>query len=445
MNKAAMTETIMDMIRAADMPAEEIIAALAKRAAKEKAAAKPKPITTQRQAETAAPGLYRAAGAVGLYLNKETVGSGAWSFRFRLGARRRWMGLGPLADVTLLDAQTKATEARLMAKKGIDPIAEKRAIRAATVAKSEPAARIFKTVAEDFVAAHAKAWKRRNAAQLWFSPLARYAFPVIGGLKLNDIRIEHIGAIVDATPAGIASRIVGRIERIISFAIAHGWRDPLLANPAAGKLVKTIRPLKHEGEHYPRIGDLSDAPAIFQRLMKLAETSTPCAAWVLMIACATRPSEALLAEWREFDLDKGLWTIPGGPKGRTKTGKPHVAPLSAPALAILERQAARRMNDSVFPGEFRSCCSYSAFTRAPAKGGIDPASPHSWRSVFADIATDRLGIQPETREACLQHSLGRVTEAYRRETGIEARAVAMERYGAWLTSEDTVVVPLRRA
>ena len=262
MNKAIMTETIMDMIRSADMPAEEIIAALAKRAAKDKAAAKPKPITTQRQAETAAPSLYRAAGAVGLYLNKETVGSGAWSFRFRLGARPRWMGLGALADVTLLDAQTKATEARLMVKKGIDPIAEKRAIRAATVAKSEPAARIFKTVAEDFVAVHAKAWKRRNAAQLWFSPLARYAFPVIGGLKLNDIRIEHIGAIVDATPAGIASRIVGRIERIISFAIAHGWRDPLLVNPAAGKLVKTIRPLKHEGEHYARIGDLGDAPAI---------------------------------------------------------------------------------------------------------------------------------------------------------------------------------------
>jgi hypothetical protein len=36
-------------------------------------------------------------------------------------------------------------------------------------------------------------------------------------------------------------------------------------------------------------------------------------------------------------------------------------------------------------------------------------------------------------------------EAYRRETGIEARAAAMERYGAWLTGEDTVVVPLRRA
>jgi integrase len=39
--------------------------------------------------------------------------------------------------------------------------------------------------------------------------------------------------------------------------------------------------------------------------MKLAETSTPLAAWVLMIACATRPSEALEARWEEFDLDKG--------------------------------------------------------------------------------------------------------------------------------------------
>jgi hypothetical protein len=73
-------------------------------------------------------------------------------------------------------------------------------------------------------------------------------------------------------------------------------------------------------------------------------------------------------------------------------------------------------------------------------------SPHSWRSIFADAAADRLDIQRETREAALQHSLGAVEAAYRRETGVAARAAAMQRYGDWLMGRiGDNVVQLKRA
>lgn len=44
------------------------------------------------------------------------------------------------------------------------------------------------------------------------------------------------------------------------------------------------------------------------------------------------------ARWKEFDLEKEIWTIPGS---RTKNGFPHIVPLSKPALTIIKRLKVR--------------------------------------------------------------------------------------------------------
>ena len=67
-------------------------------------------------------------------------------------------------------------------------------------------------------------------------------------------------------------------------------------------------------EGRPRI-PLGDAPATFRQLSALASASSGLArtaleAWLLMIATAARPSEALEARWQEVNLDKKLWTLP---------------------------------------------------------------------------------------------------------------------------------------
>ena len=104
-------------------------------------------------------------------------------------------------------------------------------------------------------------------------------------------------------------------------------------------------------EGRPRI-PLGDAPATFRQLSALASASSGLArtaleAWLLMIATAARPSEALEARWQEVNLDKKLWTLPAA---RTKSSREHVAPLNSIALAVLERQARVRSGDAVFGG-----------------------------------------------------------------------------------------------
>jgi integrase len=209
------------------------------------------------------------------------------------------------------------------------------------------------------------------------------------------------------------------------------------------KLVNAVRPKEGKGarDHYRRLA-LDDAPEAFRVLRERAQGDTAFAVWVWAIATAARPSEALNAKWSEIDLAKKLWTVPAA---RMKTAKPHVVPLSALALEILERQRSVRVGDAeaVFPGMSGGPMSYSKFAQAPGKAGIDCGSPHSWRSVFRDWGEEKGGIAPQTLEAALAHSLGSVESAYRRETAVPARAVAMQKYADWLEGRQADVVPFK--
>jgi integrase len=408
-------------------------------------------ISTQTQADHAAPGVHRVKGAVGLYLKKGEGDAGFWFRRYWFDGKRREMGLGALKNVTLIEARRKLTEFDAQRAAGDDPIELRRATRAERRAAKRTADRWdFRKAAENYLKAHGGSWKHPRARQVWLSPIEKYAYPVIGDMPLDLIGVAHVDAVMTAAVNGgapaVAPRIRLRIEQILSAATALGKRDATRQNPASVKLIKAVRPTKDRGprEHFRRL-KLDDAPMAFQRLMEAAGGSTPLSALCFMVLTAARPSEALNAKWGEIDFKaKGgpVWLNPV-----SKTDKPLPVPLSDAALAILDRQRGVRTGEAVFPGRSGSPVSYGAFSAAARNAGFDVGSPHSWRSIFADAAADRLGVQRETREAALGHSLGKVEEAYRRETGVEARAVAMQRYSDWLTgkSEDNVVAFPARA
>jgi integrase len=431
---------IAALIKASGVSAKAVLAAL------KPAGNANKLISTQAQADKAGPGVHRVKGATGLYLKKTTPSSGSWFYRFRLGGKRPEMGLGALAEVSLAKAQDEALRLRLEVKTGVNPIAARRTAKTETALVNAAAASkaVFRQAVEDYVKAHAPSWKHPASRRLWLNPVIKYAYPVIGGKWLDDIRVEDVAAIMDAAVAQGARtagpRVRLRIEQVINAAIAKGQRSAALGNPASVKLVKAVRPAaKTTEEHFRRL-PLDDAPAVFCALMARAEGSTAFAAWAFMIATAARPSEALCAPWAEVDLVKKTWTLP---KERMKGGKEHVVPLSSIAVAALARQAERRTGDSVFPGRSGSPLSYTAFFRAPAKAGLDAGSPHSWRSVFRDACGDKLRVDRDLAEAALAHSLGKVEAAYRRETAVEARRAVMEAYANWLEGEGANVLAFK--
>jgi integrase len=453
-------EEIAAAIRTSGVSMEAILAALTKNQDKSETKTKggsgsegktrtaSRPISTQEQAEKARPGVRRVKHATGLYLNKRDD-SGSWFLRFWFGGKRREMGLGPLGQVKLADAKDEALKIRVQIKAGVNPITARRAAKADTATKAEAEALaadrwVFERATDEYLAAHAPSWKHARARAVWHNPIIRYAYPVIGKMQLDDIRVQHVDAVMTAAVEGgapqVAPRIRLRIEQILNAAAAKGKRDAALPNPAAVKLVKAVRPTQRKGEneHFRRI-PLADAPAAFRKLNELAANSTPRSALIFMISTAARPSEALNARWDEIDFDKKLWM---NPVSKTR-GKADPLPvlLSPITLDVLRRQQTVRTGDMVFPGRGGSPVHFSTFSAAPKDAGLDVGTPHSWRSIFRDWADDIGGFRRETAEAALAHSLGAVESAYRRETAVQARTPMMAAYADWLTgkSENNVV------
>jgi integrase len=454
----AMTvEEVRAMLLASGASLATLKAALAGLITEPKTKTVRKPISTQAQAENAAPGLHRVRNAVGLYLNKGDGDAGSWFHRYRFGGKRREIGLGALVGTSLVEARKNFAEIVTLRNAGKDPIVARRAAKLAAIDAARAAELAsnrwtFKVAVEDYLVAHVSSWKRADAKRVWHGPFVRYAYPVMGSMPLDDIRVEHVVAVLDAcaTADVIATgvKLRGHIEQVISAAIAKGQRNAALGNPASVKLVKATSPAMKRGtaarEHHRRIA-VDDAPTTFRRTVESAMGKSTHAAWAFMILTASRPGEALYAKWDEIDFDKKIWTCPGGPNGRMKTGKDHVVPLSSAALAILSRQARVRIGDYVFPGRSAEKPSYVNFATAPKQAGFDAGSPHSWRSIFRDWAGDIGRVDRDLAKASLAHSLGAVEAAYRRQSAIEARRPVMEEYSKWLMSEtaDVVAFPKR--
>lgn len=81
----------------------------------------------------------------------------------------------------------------------------------------------------------------------------------------------------------------------------------------------------------------------------------------LLLFTGARLQEVLKAEWREFDLERGLWTKPSS---HTKTKRLHRVELDGPALELVTEMHSRRAHARfLFPGE-------------PSKGrGVGVANP----------------------------------------------------------------------
>ena len=78
--------------------------------------------------------LCSVGGVPGLYLQLTPNGGRSWVLRVKVGTLRRDLGLGGFPGVTLSQARDKAREARAKIDRGIDPVEERKATKAALVA-----------------------------------------------------------------------------------------------------------------------------------------------------------------------------------------------------------------------------------------------------------------------------------------------------------------------
>lgn len=332
----------------------------------------------------------------GLYLEVLPGGSKVWRYTYRLASRRPKFTIGPYPQISIADARTIHERLRSDVARGIDPADEKKAER-----EPEPDVPTFE--------AFAKTWVKETLfyrSEAYRSQCIRfldsYINPSIGAKALTEVKPRDVLAIMESNKhiPTTADRCRSLIQQVFNFAIRKLLVDGNPATAVRGAI--SVPPATHH-RHLSEV----ELGAFWTELNRQRQATiiTVYAAKLLMLTMV-RKTELRLAEWPEFDLDKGLWDIP---EERMKNGKPHRVYLSRQAVELLTYlKRITGHGQYVFPTRFvngngRPIAEVTLnhmFKRL--NFGVPQFSPHGTRSTAATLLREH-GFSREVVELLLSH------------------------------------------
>ena len=393
-------------------------------------------LSARRVTSAKKPGRYGDGGGLSLVVSPN--GSRKWTFRFAWNGKQRDMGLGAERDVSLAKARTEAAVAREHIRAGRDPIAERERTRRA--ASGVPT---FGEMADELTESLESGFRNAKHRYQWRHTLKEYAKP-LRPKPVDVITTEDVLTCLKPiwqTKAETASRVRGRIERVLDAARAKGYRTA--ENPARwrGHLDSLLPKRQKLTRGHLAAMPFAEAPGFLTRLRDM--NGTAARALEFTILTAARSGEVLSAQWSEIDFETKVWTVPAA---RTKAGREHRVPLPDRAVAILEAMGAVRSGDFIFPGARRDKPQSDRTLVAVLRRMNCPVTVHGFRSSFRDWVGERTHFPREVAEAALAHVVGDETErAYRRGDALEKRRELMDAWAAFCkgSAGNVVAFPAR--
>ncbi|MYB08166.1 MAG: DUF4102 domain-containing protein [Gemmatimonadetes bacterium] len=362
---------------------------------------------------SAPPG--RHADGNGLYLYVQPSGARSWIQRLVIRGRRRELGLGSVALVSLAEAREKARANRKLAREGGDPLAEKRR------AQGVPT---FAEAAVKVVEQQKAGWRNPKYPRAWLSSLDRFAFGRIGKMPVTEVTgadIYEVLAPIWHVKPPTARTLRRRMRAVLEWAVAMELRPD---NPC-DRIGRVLGPQNDVVKHMKALPHREVATALEA---VRASDSLPAVklAFEFLVLTAARWGEVRWAVWPEMDHGEGVWTIPAK---RMKAGREHRVPLCGRALEILDE--ARRLDGEgsiVFARGRGRELAEKQVRQMLERLGI-AAVPHGFRSSFRDWAAEETDHPREVVEAALAHIVkNKVEAAYMRSDLFERRRRLMDEW-----------------
>ena len=368
-------------------------------------------------------------GKPGLYLVIQPSGRKSWAVRYRFHGLARKLTLDGFPG--LATARRLAQDALDMVAEGKDPAAEKQASKSQYGLGSD----LFGAVAAEFVERHARPNTRLSSARLTELWLAKDVLPKWGNKRIQDITKRHVLDLLDSIierGGGLsANRVLAVIRKLFNWAVQRGI---ITASPVAG--IKA--PLAERSRD--RVLSDDEIRWLWLASDKLAYPFGSMAK--LLLLTGQRRNEVSGMTWTELDLDKALWTIPGG---RTKNDEKHEVLLSDAALSVIT-SLPRIKSDKGYLFTTNAETHVSGYSRAKAlldKAMIEIARAERGADVeipcwtFHDLRRTavsgmaRLGIALPVIEKVVNHSSGSfagIVGVYQRHSFADEKRTALQ---AW--------------
>jgi integrase len=384
---------------------------------------------------------YRLSDGRGLFLFVTPAGGKSWRWKYRYEGVEKLMVLGSYPDVPLALARDRHAEVRRLLATGVDPMAQRKAAKTAERFAAEDS---FRTIAGLWFdhwkiqksAQHVDATRRRMEANI---------FPLLGARPITEIEAPELVSMVKAIEArgagDLAKRAMENAGQIFRYAIAHGYAK---RNPASEIRPADILKPTHK-TNLARI-DAKELPGLLRAIEVYQGTQVTRLAMKLMALTFVRTSELIGAKWAEFDMEAARWYIPAE---RMKMRDPHIVPLAAQAIEVLEMlHTLTGASECLFPGDRSAAKPMSnntilgALKRMGYKGRM---TGHGFRGLASTILHEQ-GYAHDHIELQLAHApRNAVSAAYNHALYLEPRAKMMQDWADFLerTQRGGKVLPFR--
>jgi integrase len=405
------------------------------------------------------PGMHSDGGNLFMQVRTDDDGNvraRSWIFRYQRGERVRDMGLGSVATITLVEARELAREQRKLLLQGLDPIEVRKAKVAQNLAATATVM-TFDQAAESCMRQRRAGWKNLVHSRQWTSSLKTYVSPLIGSLPVQAIDTALVMKVIEplwtAKPE-TASRLRNRIEIVLDWAAAAGYRSSENPNPARWKgHIANLLPARRKVatvQHMPSL-PYSEMPSFMVELRE--RKGMGALALEFATLTAVRTADVLTAKHAHIDCSARTWTIPAF----SKTGKEHRVALSTAAQAVFDK--ARKLvaqiggdvacSEFAFPNDVTGAkLSVNAMSQVLTRmGRRGTMTVHGARASFRSWAMEQTSFPFEIAELALGHRVGdAVTRAYLRGDALRKRVALMQAWSDFLDRPQqpgSKIVPLR--
>ena len=370
---------------------------------------------------------YRLADANGLCIEVRPSGAKVWRYRYRFAGKPSIITLAEYPAMGLAEARAERDRLRALVKGGGNPAHAAKIERAA---KIEGAGNTFGAIAAELLAKRAKEGLSAGSVKRECR-LVEKDMAAIGGIPIADVtaplllsvlrKLEKRGVVETAHRA---RSLAGQVFR---YAIATGRAQNNPARDLAGALEQP------QTRHFASVTEPARIGNLLKAMHSYSGYPVTVAALKLAPLLFVRPGELRKARWADINLDAAEWRFTA-----SKTGTPHIVPLSSQAIEILkELQPLTKRSDFVFPGvrSAKRPMSENTINAALRYLGFDgeTITGHGFRAMARTVLDEVLGFRPDFIEHQLAHAvrdpLGR---AYNRTAHLPERKKMMQAWADYL-------------
>lgn len=371
----------------------------------------PLTIKTIDAAQPASKG-YKLADAHGLYLYILPSGGKSWRANYKTDAKQRTRTYGTYPGVSLAQARKCHAAAKVLPQTAPKPT--------------------FTAIAQQWLKIKLPTLSNVKHQGQVAETLERYVFPAIGQKAVDTITRADLVSVVRAIDTDgkteTAHRVAGRISMVLDYAVDCGVID---LHPSSGlSRVLTARTVQKHMASIP--------PADTGKLMRAIQSyPEPITRLGLLFLAHTFVRVGELRGMRWAELQGDVWVIP---EARMKGRKPHVVPLSGPALQVLAELRVQTgefelvFDSAVRPGHPMSENTFLfALYRLGYRGLM---TAHGFRSLASTVLNEQSGFSSEVIERQLAHrETDAVRAAYNRAEYLPQRVLLMAWWSDWLVAQ----------